>query len=183
METYIRFMHSEPSVFFLPKLPLQVSTSATHLSRGWNWTGWKLQNQMLSFPQKHPSRRFFLPSFSFDTHSSQLSTLRHQGDLRFLENQCSRCFKTLADGSFFLLSHSIPIPFKRLVLSSLSLIPYLFLSSVFTLSRRRSREPCRVLKKFCHFSWEGLNPICFISDFLSRGNPFLPCFAFAFTFT
>ena len=110
VETYIRFMHSEPSVFFLPKLPLQVSTSATHLSTGWNWTGWKLQNQMLSFPQKHLSRRFFLPSFSFDTHSSQLSSLRHQGDLRFPEKRCSRRFKTLADGSFFLLSHSIPIP-------------------------------------------------------------------------
>ena len=113
VETYMSFMHFEPIVFFLPRLPLLVSRSATtkgHVSTGWNWTGWKLQNEMLSFPQKHPSWRFFLPSFSFDTHSSQLSTLRHQGDLRFLENQCSRCFKTLADGSFFLLSHSIPIP-------------------------------------------------------------------------
>ena len=112
VETYMSFMHSEPVVFFLPRLPLLVSRSATtegHVSTGWNWTGWKLQNQMLSFPQKHPSRRFFLPSFSFDTHSSQLSSLRHQSDLRFPEKRCSRPFKTLADGSFFLLSHSIPI--------------------------------------------------------------------------
>ena len=107
VETYMSFMHSELVVFFLPRLPLLVSRSATtegHVSTGWNWTGWKLQNQMLSFPQKHPSRRFFLPSFSL------LSSLRHQGDLSFPEKWCSRRFKTLADGSFFLLSHSIPIP-------------------------------------------------------------------------
>ena len=34
VETYIKFMHSEPAVFFLPKLPLQVSTSAAHLNTG-----------------------------------------------------------------------------------------------------------------------------------------------------
>ncbi|XP_034684273.1 uncharacterized protein LOC117913409 isoform X2 [Vitis riparia] len=56
---------------------------------------------MLSFPQKYPSRRFFLPSFSL------LSSLRHQGDLSFPEKRCSLRFKTLADSSFFLLSHSI----------------------------------------------------------------------------
>ena len=112
-----------------------------------------------------------------------------------------------ADGYFFHLSHLIPIPLiyhhsvtkviwashknseangstpKPTVVSSLSLIWYPFLSSFFTLWPRRSREACRVLKIFCHFSWEGLNPICLISDFLSRGNPFLPCFALAFTFT
>ena len=34
VEIYIRFMHSKPTVFFLPSLPLQVSTSAAHLSSG-----------------------------------------------------------------------------------------------------------------------------------------------------
>ena len=64
----------------------------------------------------------------------------------------------------------------------LCLIWYPFLSSFFTPSPRRSREPCRVLKFFCHFNWEALNPICLILYFLSRGNPFFLCFAFAFTF-
>ena len=67
--------------FFYRNCPLQVSTSATHLSRGWNWTGWKLQNQMLSFPQKHPGWPTVHPLFlSFGTHSSHLSTGRHQGE-------------------------------------------------------------------------------------------------------
>ena len=77
------FMPFETVAFFVPSLPLQVSrsvASASHVSTSWNWTGWKLQNQNLSFPQKHPSRRFFLPSFSFDTHSSYLSSLRHRGE-------------------------------------------------------------------------------------------------------
>ena len=68
METYMSFMHSEPIVFFLPRLPLLVSRSAAsvgHVSIGWNWTGWKLQNQILSFPQKHPSWGFFFPYLSF----------------------------------------------------------------------------------------------------------------------
>ena len=75
------FMYFESIVFFLPRLPLPVSRSVAsvgHVSTGWNWTDWKLQNQILSFPQKHPSRRFFLPSLSFDTHSSHLFSLRHR---------------------------------------------------------------------------------------------------------
>ena len=81
VETYIRFMHSEPAVFFLPKLPLQVSTSAAHLSTGWNWTGCFVQNQILSFSQKHPGRPTVHPPFlSFGTHSSHLSAIRHQGE-------------------------------------------------------------------------------------------------------
>ena len=145
VETYIRFMHSEPAIFFLPKLPLQVSTSATHLSKGWNWTGWKLQNQMLSFPQKH-----------------------------------------LADGSFFPLSHLIPIPLSCLhsvtkaiwdsqkngvadawrplptVLSSFSLIPYPFFSSVFTSSARRFELPRKTVRSFFPLSHSLPVPlICF----------------------
>ena len=89
------FMHSESVVFFLPRLPLSVSRLAAfegYVSTGWNWTGWKLQNPMFSFPQKHPSRRFFLPSLSFDTHSSHLSSLRDLGDLSFPQKWCSRRF-------------------------------------------------------------------------------------------
>ena len=77
------FMPFETVAFFVPSLPLQVSrsiASAGHVSTSWNWTDWKLQNQNLSFPQKHPSRRFFLPSLSFDTHSSYISSLCHQGE-------------------------------------------------------------------------------------------------------
>ena len=58
------FMHSEPLVFFLPRLPLSISRSAAstgHVSTGCN-----------------SKRRFFLPSLSFDTHSSHMSSLRHQ---------------------------------------------------------------------------------------------------------
>ena len=77
VETYIRFMHSEPAVFFLPSLPLQVSTSAAHLSTGWNWTGFLLQNQILSFPQKHPRRPTVHPPFlSFGTHSKCVGVSR-----------------------------------------------------------------------------------------------------------
>ena len=76
------FMHFEPTVFLIPRLPLRVSRSASacHVSMGWNWTGSKFQNQNLSFPQKHSSRLFFLPSLSFDTHSSHLSSLHHRGE-------------------------------------------------------------------------------------------------------
>ena len=85
VESYMCFMHFEPIVFFIPRLPLRVSrsVSACHVSMGWNWTGSKFQNQNLSFPQKHSSQRFFLPSLSFDTHSSHLSSLCHRGDLSF----------------------------------------------------------------------------------------------------
>ena len=84
---------------FVPSLPLRVSRSAAfagHVSMGWNWTGWKLQNQNLSFPQKHLSRRFFLPSLSFDTHSSHLSSLCHRGDLSFPQKHPSHRFFLLS---------------------------------------------------------------------------------------
>ena len=83
VESYMCFMHFELTAFFVPSLPLRVSrlaASASHVSTGWNWTGWKLQNQNLSFSQKHPSRWFFFPSLSFDTHLSHLSSLCHQGE-------------------------------------------------------------------------------------------------------
>ena len=64
---------------------------------------------------------------------------------------------TLVDGSFF--------PF--------SLIWYPFLSSFFTPSLRRSREPCIVFKKFSSFSSEAFNPklqlhFSFFSPFSSQ---------------
>ena len=128
VESYMFFMHSELIAYFVSRLAFRVSRSAAfagHVSTDQNWTDWKLQNQNLSFPQKHPSRRFFLLSF----------------------------------------------------------IWYPFLSSFFTPSPSWSREPCKVFKNFSHFSSETLNPICLILDFLSRGNPFLLYFAFAFIFT
>ena len=73
---------------------------------------------MLSFPQKHPSRWFFLPSFSFDTHSSHLSAVRHQGEAEVPTRKPQPI-----DRSFFPLSFWHP-----------------FLSSVFTRSPRRSRK-------------------------------------------
>ena len=38
---------------------------------------------------QHPSQRFFLPSLSFDTHSSHLSSLCYRGNLSFPQKQCS----------------------------------------------------------------------------------------------
>ena len=66
---FMCFMHSKPTGFFVPRLPIRVSRLAAfagHVSTGWNWTGW---NKIWA------------------SHKN-----------------------TLVDGSFFPLSHLIPIP-------------------------------------------------------------------------
>ena len=103
------FMHFESAAFLVLSLSLRVSrlvASVSHVSMGWNWTGWKLQNQNLSFPKNHSSWRFFLPSLLFDTHSSHLSSLCHRGDLSFPQKHPSH--------RFFLLSLSFDTHFSHL---------------------------------------------------------------------
>ena len=107
-----------------------------------------------------------------------------------VENSKIKCWashkNTLADGSFFPLSHLIPIPFSCLhsvtkaiwdsqkngvadpsrplptVLSSFSLIPYPFLSSVFTSSPRRFELPRKTVSSFFPLSHSLPVPlICF----------------------
>ena len=102
--------------FFLPRLPLLVSRSATtegHVSTGWNWTGWKLQNEMLSFPLSH-----LIPITLSCLHSVTKAIWDSQKN-------------GVADASR-------PLP---TVLSSFSLIPYPFLSFVLTSSPRRFELP------------------------------------------
>ena len=134
VETYIRFMHSEPAVFFLLSLPLQVSTSAAHLSTGWNWTGFLLQNQTkkntigdwpLFLPLSHlvPIPLIFLRSVT-------------EAKQRFPQENPSI-------QPFFLPSLSFWQP---------------FLSFVFTPSPRRNRESCIFFNNFSHLISEAFNP-------------------------
>ena len=197
VETYMSFMHSKSLVFFVPRLPSPLSKSTAsvgHVSTGWNskikyWGSHKNTLAYSSF--FHLSHLIPIPLICLHSVIKAIWVSHKNNE---------------ADGYFSHLSHLILIPLiylhsvteaiwashknsevdgstpKPTVVSSLSLIWYPFLSSFFTPWPRRNRKTCRVLKKFCHFSWEGLNPICLISDFLSRGNPFLPCFALVFTF-
>ena len=84
VESYIFFMHSELVHILYRDCPLRSPGQQylwVHVNTGRNWTAWKLKNKNLTFPQKHPSRQFFLHSLSFDTHFSHISSLCHWGEV------------------------------------------------------------------------------------------------------
>ena len=158
VETYMSFMHSELVVFFLPRLPLSISSSvaaARHVSTSWNWTDWKLQNQIWASHKNTLAEGSFFSLFHLIP--IPLICFHSVTEVIWASHKNS-----VANGSFFPLSHLIPIPLiclhsvtkviwashKNSVVDgsffSLSLIWYPFISSFFTLSPRWCREPCTI---------------------------------------
>ena len=105
VETYMSFMHSEPLVFFLPRLPLSVSRSAA--STGHVNTSW---NSKIKYSSSHKNT---LVNGSFLSLSLSLSHLIPI-PLIFLHSVTVAIWashkNSVADDSFFHLSHLIHIP-------------------------------------------------------------------------
>ena len=90
VKSYIFFMHSEPTPYFVSRLASWVSRSTTSLSlcqHGPKLNCWKTQRSKFDLPKKTPypiapvmSYIWDFPSLSFDTHFSYLSSLCHWGE-------------------------------------------------------------------------------------------------------